>query len=200
MVVCLLECQGLLEFGPREPYFRTKHQPVIPGGALRMAEHKSMLSSYGIKNTTDYRTVLASWRSTNIQHSHQKKETSHSLLDSFMCSDHQSTPYSLGQHTEAASAQAPTLAAWLYIDSPTCKTGRALETGMCGSTCVWGCRDTTITICFSMSNVFLRAMVSQKTEHNWMGGRKESCLSLPTWLRVLFAKINTDINCCHTCG
>lgn len=60
MVVCLLECQGLLEFGPREPYFRTKHQPVIPGGALRMAEHKSMLSSYGIKNTTDYRTVLAS--------------------------------------------------------------------------------------------------------------------------------------------
>lgn len=116
----------------------------------------SMLSSYGIKNTTDYRTVLASWRSTNIQHSHQKKETSRSLLDSFMCSDHQGTPYSLGQHTEAASAQAPTLAAWLYIeDSPTCKTGRVLETGMCGSTCVWGCRDTTITLhFFNVKSVF----------------------------------------------
>lgn len=55
-----------------------------------------MLSLHGVDCVLqDY---LASCRVTNIKYSNRKKETSHSLLDSFMCSDHQGVSYSHGQH------------------------------------------------------------------------------------------------------
>lgn len=105
----------------------------------------------------------------------------------------------------STSAQAPHPCSMTVHIRPTCKRqGGHWRPGMCGSTCWqclgrWGCRDTTITICFFNVKYVLRAMVSQKTEHNWMGGRKESSVQVyQLELRVLFAKINININCCHT--